>query len=70
MAAQIFISCGQANEREHAVAARLKLALTKDDGFSVFVAIRAQSIEDVSCGIIGQLERSDYYVVIDFAARR
>ena len=30
------------------------------------MAIQAQSIEDVNSGIIRQLERSDYYVFIDF----
>src|ERR1700681_1582447 len=65
MPAQIFISCGQATPRERDAAARLKKALV-EDGYRVYVAIQAQSIEDVNSGIIRQLERSDYYVFIDF----
>lgn len=65
MAAQIFVSCGQATDRERAIAAALRRVL-EEDGFSVYVAIEAQSVEDVNSGIIRQLERSDYYVFIDF----
>lgn len=66
MPAQVFISCGQATERERLAAAKVKSAL-QDLGFDVYVAIEAQSIEDVNSGIIRQLERSDYYLFIDFA---
>lgn len=69
MPAQIFVSCGQASERERAFAERLRRVLG-DEGFAVYVAIHAQSIEDVNSGIIRQLERSDYYVFIDFRRER
>jgi hypothetical protein len=69
MPAQIFISCGQANERERATAAHLKAALITD-GYRVHVAIQAQSLNDINAGIIRELERSDYYIFIDLGRER
>src|SRR5438132_10277879 len=66
MSAKIFISCGQKLDEERHATAELSNALTAE-GFEVYVAIAAQSIEDVNSGIIGQLRRSDYYIFIDFA---
>jgi len=65
MPAQIFVSCGQASERERFAAAEVRATL-ESLGFDVYIAIEAQSIEDVNSGIIRQLERSDYYLFIDF----
>jgi hypothetical protein len=65
MSAKIFLSCGQANERERSAAACLKRRLT-EQGFDVYVAIQAQSIQDVNSGIIAELQRSDYYLFVDF----
>jgi hypothetical protein len=63
--AQIFVSCGQRPaERAAAEAIRQTLCAL---GFEVYVAIQAQSIEDVNSGIIRQLKRSDYYIFVDFA---
>lgn len=69
MTAQVFLSCGQADERERNVASRIKSALS-ERGFEVYIAIQAQSIQDVNAGIIRQLERSDYYVFVDFRRER
>lgn len=66
MGAKIFLSCGQSDDRERDAAARIKQALFAD-GFEVYIAIQAQSIQDVNSGIIGELQRSDYYLFIDFA---
>jgi hypothetical protein len=65
MPAKIFVSCGQKHERERAAAAAVK-AMLEGLGFDVYVAIQAQSIEDVNSGIIRHLERSDYYLFVDF----
>ena len=65
MGSKIFLSCGQSNDRERRAAARLKDELI-NQGFDVYVAIRAQSIQDVNSGIINELKRSDYYVFVDF----
>lgn len=69
MPAQIFVSCGQADTRERDAAGRIKAFLVAQ-GFDVYVAIRTQSIQDVNSGIIKQLERSDYYLFIDFRRER
>ena len=65
MPAKIFVSCGQANAAERETARRIKERLTHQ-GFEVYVAIQAQSVEDVNSGIIRQLKNSDYYVFVDF----
>ncbi len=65
MPAKVFVSCGQRSEDERA-AARAIAERLRAKGFDVFVAISAQSIEDVNSGIIGSLRDSDYYVFIDF----
>lgn len=65
MPAQIFLSCGQASSRERDAAVRLREYLSAQ-GFQVYVAIQAQSIQDVNSSIIRQLERSDYYLFVDF----
>lgn len=64
MGARVFISCGQrAGEREIAQAVAQWFT---SRGFRPYVALEAQSIQDVNAGIIGELRRSDYYVFIDF----
>lgn len=63
--AQVFVSCGQHDAEERAAAHAIHEQL-RAAGFEVYVAVAAQSIEDVNSGIIRQLKRSDYYVFIDF----
>ena len=65
MAARAFISCGQ-REGEQVVAQAIAHALTNLVGLQAYVALDAQSIQDVSSGILGELRRSDYYVFVDF----
>lgn len=65
MPGKVFISCGQANPKEKEVAKKLEDWL-RTEGFSPYVAIRTQSINDVNSGIIGNLKNSDYYIFIDF----
>ena len=65
MPGRVFISCGQATTAERGVASKLSAAF-KRRGFTPYVAIAAQTIEDVNSGIIGRLKTSDYYVFVDF----
>jgi hypothetical protein len=65
MPGKIFVSCGQASEEERDAAAELKKWL-RDQGFHPYVAIQAQSIQDVNTAIISELKASDYYIFIDF----
>jgi len=64
MTARVFISCGQ-RHGERKIAQEIADQLRKD-GFRPYIALEAQSIQDVNSGIIGELRRSDYYVFIDF----
>lgn len=68
MTARVFISCGQ-REGERGVARDVATWFTLE-GFRPYVALEAQSIQDVNSGIIGELRRSDYYVFIDFRRER
>lgn len=61
----VFISCGQANDKERQVAESIRRWFRKR-GFEPYVAIHAQSLADVNSGIIRELKRSDFYVFIDF----
>lgn len=65
MPGKVFISCGQAFAEERVAAAELSQWL-RDRGFLPYVAIQAQSIQDVNTAIISELKASDYYIFIDF----
>jgi len=64
MAGKVFISCGQRG-CEVEIASKLSKWL-ESVGYSPYIAIEAQSIQDVNSGIIDELERSDFYIFIDF----
>ena len=64
MGARVFISCGQ-RDGERQVAQEVAQWFSAR-GFRPYVALEAQSIQDVNSGIIAELRRSDYYVFIDF----
>jgi hypothetical protein len=65
MPGRVFISCGQHFKKERTAASQLQ-DWFKEQGYQPYVAIKAQSIQDVNSGIIGELKNSDYYVFIDF----
>jgi hypothetical protein len=65
MPGKVFISCGQNYPDERATTAELSQSL-RDRGFFPYVAIQAQSIQDVNTAIISELRASDYYIFIDF----
>lgn len=65
MPGKVFISCGQHTPQECQIAQDIATWL-QGQGFSPYVAIKAQSIQDVNAGIIGHLRDSDYYIFIDF----
>jgi hypothetical protein len=64
LSARVFISCGQ-REGEREVASRVA-AWFSAEGFRPYVALQAQSIQDINSGIMRELRRADYYVFIDF----
>jgi hypothetical protein len=65
MPGKVFISCGQATPDEKSAAAELSEWLRNRD-FLPYVAVQAQSIQDVNTAIISELKSSDYYIFIDF----
>lgn len=69
MPGKIFISCGQANEKEIKVAKQLAEWL-KSENFNPYVAINTQSIQDLNFAIISNLKSADYYIFIDYARER
>jgi hypothetical protein len=64
MGGRVFISCGQ-RPGERQIAEKLS-SWFKSKGYSPYVAIEAQSIQDVNSGIITELKNSDFYVFVDF----
>jgi hypothetical protein len=66
MAGKVFISCGQRDEGERKIAGEISKWFT-EAGYDPYVAIQAQTIQDVNSGIINHLESADYYVFIDFS---
>ncbi|MBL7074261.1 hypothetical protein ISS37_03365 [candidate division KSB1 bacterium] len=59
MPGKVFISCGQVNDEERQIASDVSNWLS-NQGFEPYVAIEAQSIQDVNSSIIGNLKTSDY----------
>ncbi len=68
MATKVFISCGQATDREIETAKKIKEWLeNKEIGFEkAYVAIREQEMQDLNSAIINNLADSDYFLFIDF----
>jgi hypothetical protein len=64
MSARVFISCGQRDGERQIAAAVAEWLVSR--GYRPYVALEAQSIQDVNSGILGELRRADYYVFIDF----
>jgi hypothetical protein len=64
MPARVFISCGQRDGERQVAQAIADWFLSC--GFLPFVALEAQSVQDINSGIIRELRRSDYYVFVDF----
>jgi hypothetical protein len=64
MSARVFISCGQRDGEREVAQAIAQWFATR--GYRPYVALEAQSIQDVNSGILGELRRADYYVFIDF----
>lgn len=65
MKSKVFISCGQRPGIEQDIAKKIS-DWFQYNGYHPYVAISAQSIQDVNSGIIKELKSSDYYVFIDF----
>jgi len=64
MPGKVFISCGQRDDEERAVAGQIADWFSSR-GFDPYVAIQTQSFQDVTGGIIGNLRAADFYVFVD-----
>ena len=68
MPGKVFASCGQ-RPGERGVVDRICQLLTAR-GLEPYVAVQAQSLHDVSSGIIRNLKDADYYLFVDFRRER
>lgn len=69
MKARIFISCGQRDDNEVEIANQLEMKLKKLD-FEPYLAIEQHSLSGFTENILPQLEKSEYYLMIDFKRER
>jgi len=68
--ARIFISCGQRKDTNKIeIVHRIKERLTKI-GFEVYIAVEEQTLRGVKENIFTQLEKSEYFIFIDFKRER
>ena len=69
MGAKVFISCGQATEREIRTGEVVKKWLVSE-GYEAYFAIKEQELQDLGNSIISNLVNSDYFLSIDFRRER
>ena len=65
MRARVFISCGQSDESERAVARRIFERL-HNLGYEPYLAVEEQTLNGLIENIFGRLAASEYFVFIDF----
>lgn len=67
MPGKVFISCGQNSEEERKIANEIK-AWFEDPprGYSAYVVINVQRLEDINDAIVKELVSADYFIFIDF----
>ena len=71
MPGKIFISCGQNSKEEKRIANEIKRWFEDPTrGYSVYVAINVQRLEDINNAIVKELSSSDYFIFIDFRRER
>lgn len=63
--ARVFISCGQREGEERAIADRIAAQLI-ELGFEPYVAVQEQTLKGLRENIFWRLEHSEYYLFIDF----
>jgi hypothetical protein len=63
--ATVFISCGQAKGEEESTAKAIAGKL-RDLGFDFYIAVQEQTLRGLKENIFGQLEKSEYFLFIDF----
>jgi hypothetical protein len=64
--ATVFVSCGQANGTDEPVIANAIAEKLQKLGFDCYIAVQEQTLRGLKDNICRQLERSEYFLFIDF----
>ena len=67
---RVFISCGQRKDSEELAIANQVAEKLKEMGFDPYIAVEEQSLKGVKENIFETLERSEYFLFIDFKRER
>lgn len=67
---RVFISCGQRKDSEELTIANQIADKLKEMGFDPYIAVEEQSLKGVKENIFGRLEKSEYFLFIDFKRER
>src|SRR5262245_16221700 len=68
--ARVFISCGRNKQSDEVEIARQIEDTLKGLGFNPYIAVEQQSLLGLKEAIFSQLERSEYFVFVDFKRER
>lgn len=68
--ARVFISCGQSRGTDEVTIASDVASRLADLGFDPYVAVQEQTLRGLKENLFAQLERSEYFLFIDFARER
>lgn len=68
--ARVFISCGQSNKREKRIGFAVESYFKNDRKFETYFAERVHSPEALTESIFSFLQKSEYFVFIDFNEKR
>lgn len=66
---KVFVSCGQANKHEIAIASKIGVLL-RSRGFRPYIAKKVQTVFEINSGIIRELKDSDCYLFVNFRRER
>ena len=64
--AMVFISCGQARGTDEEATASAVASRLRDLGFDTYIAVQEQTLRGIKENIFRQLEKSEYYIFVDF----
>jgi hypothetical protein len=64
--ARVFISCGQSKGTDEESTATAIASRLQELGFDTYIAVQEQTLRGLKENIFGQLEKSEYYIFVDF----
>ena len=68
--ARVFISCGQSKQSDEVETARLIAHRLQELGFDPYIAVEEQTLRGLKENLFAQLERSEYFIFVDFKRER